>query len=120
MMKVSALTSLILNINSLIDSGKYSDISIQDIHTAIEGKRVLRFLKERVGANIDLSIHLESKAYGDFESYYEGQLENIYGGYAGQERRKWGVENSGLCLVLAWTNEIIQQGQGLEWSNRNS
>lgn len=119
-MKVSALTLLILNINSLIDSGKYSDISIDDIHQAIEGRRVLRFLKERAGADIDLSIHLESNAYGDFESYYESQLESIYGGYAGQERRKWGIENSGLCLVLAWTNEIIQQGQGLEWSNRNS
>lgn len=114
-MKASALTSLVLHVNSLIDSGKYSDITIEDIHKAIEGKRVLRFLKERAGSDVDLSIHLDSKAYGDFESYYEAQLENIYGGYAGQERRKWGVENSGLCLVLAWTNEIIQQGQNLEW-----
>jgi hypothetical protein len=114
-MKVSALTLLVLHINSLIDSGKYSDITIEDIHKAIEGKRVLRFLKERAGSDVDLSIHLDSKAYGDFESYYETQLENIYGGYAGQERRKLGVENSGLCLVLAWTNEIIQQGKNLEW-----
>jgi hypothetical protein len=115
MMKVSALTLLILHVNSLIDSGKYNDITIEDIHRAIEGKRVLRFLKERAGSDVDLSIHLDSKAYGSFESYYEAQLESIYGGYAGQERRKWGVENSGLCLVLAWTNEIIQQGQNLEW-----
>lgn len=116
-MKVSALTLLILNINSLIDSGKYSDISISDIHSAIEGKGVLRFLKERAGQDIDLSVHLESRAYDGFEQYYETQIENIYGGYAGQERRKWDVENSGLCLVLAWTNEIIQQGHGLEWSH---
>ncbi len=113
-MKVSALTLLILNLNSLIDSGKYADITIDDIHKAIEGKRVLRFLKERA-RDIDLSIHLDSNAYNGFESYYETQLENIYGGSAGNERRKWGVEKSGLCLVLAWTNEIIQQGQNLEW-----
>lgn len=116
-MKVQALTLLMLHVNALIDSGKYSDISIDDIHTAIEEKRVLRFLKERAGADIDLSIHLESTAYGDFETYFEGMLENIYGGYAGQERRKWGVQNSGLCLVIAWINEIIQQGQDLEWSS---
>ncbi|HEX7763792.1 MAG TPA: hypothetical protein VF433_09295 [Cellvibrio sp.] len=115
-MKVSALTLLILHINSLIDSGKYSDISIEDIHQAIEQKRVLRFIKERAGSDIDLSIHLDGSPYGDFEAYFESQLESIYGGYAGQERRKWGVEKSGLCLVLAWTNEIIQQGQNLEWS----
>jgi hypothetical protein len=36
----------------------------------------------------------------------------MYGGYAGNERRKWGIENLGLCLLLAWTNEIIQQGSG--------
>lgn len=42
-MKVQALTLLILHVNALIDSGKYSDISIDDIHTAIEEKRVLRF-----------------------------------------------------------------------------
>lgn len=114
-MKVSALTLLVLHVNSLIDSGKYSDITIEEIHDAIERKRVLRFLKERAGSDIDLSIHLDSNVYGDFESYYEFQLENIYGGYAGQERRKWGITNTGLCLVLAWTNEIIQQGEGLEW-----
>lgn len=109
-MKVSALTLLVLNVNSLIDSGKYNDISIEDVHKAIERKRVLRFLQERCGADIDLSVHLESNAYGNFEAFYEGRISEIHGGYAGQERRKWGVENLGLCLILAWTNEIIQRG----------
>nr|WED69769.1 hypothetical protein PJ912_09485 [Pectobacterium colocasium] len=52
-MKVSALTLLILHINSLIDSGNYADITVGDIHKAIEGKRVLRFLKEQAGEDID-------------------------------------------------------------------
>jgi hypothetical protein len=112
-MKVSALTLLVLHVNSLVDSGKYNDISIKDVHKAIEGKRVLRFLQERCGSDIDLSIHLESNTYGNFEDFYERSIGEIFGGYAGQERRKWGVENLGLCLILAWTNEIIQRG-GLE------
>ena len=115
-MKVTALTLLILEINHLIDTGRYNDISIQDVHKAIENKRVLRFLRERAGKDIDLSIHLDSDTYGNFEAYYEQKLNDIYGGYAGQERRKWGVERLGLCLLLAWTNEIIQQGENLEWS----
>lgn len=115
-MNVTALTTVILGINHLIDTGKYNDISIKDVHEAIKKKRVLRFLKERAGKDIDLSIHLGSNAYGDFEVYYEQKLNDIYGGYAGQERRKWGVEHLGLCLLLAWTNEIIQQGENLEWS----
>ena len=111
-MKVSALTSLILELNAVVDSGKHNDISIDEVHQAIEKKRVLKFLKERVGSDIDLSIQ-SSSTYGDFEAYYEETLHQIYGGYAGQERRKWGIENLGLCLLIAWTNEMIQRGDGL-------
>lgn len=115
-MKVSALTSLILQINSLIDSGKYNDITIDNIHGAIKKKKVLQFLKDRAAPDIDLSIYLDADTYGDFEPYYETKINEIYGGYAGRERKKWGIENSGLCLILAWTNEIIQQGEDLEWA----
>jgi len=117
-MKITALTLLILQVNSLIDSGKYNDITIHEVHNAIKSKRLLRFIKERCGSDIDLGIHLESTAYGDFENYYEEKIYQIYGGYAGDERRKWGVERLGLCLVLAWTNEIIQWGDDLELPNR--
>lgn len=116
-MKVTALTLLILQVNSLIDSGKYNDISISEVHAAIESKRLLRFLKKRCGPDIDLSIHLESTAYGNFEEFYEERINQIYGGYAGDEGRKWGIINLGLCLILAYTNEIIQLGTGLELSN---
>ncbi len=33
----------------------------------------------------------------------------ICGAYGGKTAKKWGVEKSGLCLLLAWTNELIQQ-----------
>lgn len=115
-MKVTALTGLILQINKVIDSGKYNDISIPEVHNAIASQRLLRFIKEKCGNDIDLSIHLESRAYGDFEKYYEEKMNQIYNAYAGDERRKWGVKNLGLCLVLAWTNEIIQWGEGLQFS----
>lgn len=114
-MKITALTLLILELNHLIDTGKYAHISIADVHSAIEQKRLLRFLKERAGNDIDLGIHLKSNTYGDFEAYYEEKINMIYAAYAGEELSKWGVENSGLCLVLAWTNEIIQEGEGLHW-----
>lgn len=105
-MKASLLTALILHINALIDSGKYQDITIEEIHRAIDNKKLLRFLKERCGKDIDLSIHFHESM--NFEKPYEDRINNIYGGYAGDERRKWGVSNSGLCLALAWTNELVQ------------
>ncbi|WP_114192507.1 hypothetical protein [Edaphovirga cremea] len=105
-MKASLVTLLILQVNSLIDTGKYNHITIDEVHDAIDKERLLRFLKERCGSDLDLSIHFHESM--KFEREYEKRINMIYGGYAGQERRKWGVSNSGLCLVLAWTNELIQ------------
>ena len=68
---------------------------------------MLRFLRDLGGTDIDFSILL-SDTYGDFETWYGEQLKDIYAGYIGQERRKWGIENRGLCLLVAWTATIIQ------------
>ena len=120
-MRVVNLTFVILQVNSLIDSGRYQDISIGDVHDAIEGEGVLRFLKAKCGDDIDLSLFLDHSHNPDFERLYEAEMKSIYDGYAGRERRKFGVENSGLCLILAWTNEIVQRGklsesgERLEW-----
>lgn len=107
-MKVSTLTALILQINSAIDSGKHNSISIADIHGAIDKRSLLKFLNTACKGDIDLSLHLPGGIDG-FEAFYENAIGRIYDGYAGDERRKWGIQNKGLCLALAWTNEIIQQ-----------
>lgn len=105
-MDACLVTLLILRINSLIDSGKYNDISFDDIHQAIDKKSLLRFLVTRCGDDARLEPHLESPG---FEKKYEERMNNIYNACAGDEKRKWSIRNSGLCLALAWTNEIIQQ-----------
>lgn len=114
-MKLSALTVLILNINSLIDSGKYDDITIEDIRRRIDDGTILRYLKQRAGNDIDLTLYLDHPAaYQGFEDFYVNYLQATYDAYGGDERKRWGVEKKGLCLLLAWTNEIIQQGSGWE------
>lgn len=110
--KLQVLTLLILEINHLIDTGRYNDISISDIYREIEKGSVLRFLKEKAGSDIIiLGSLLEPDTYPNFEQYYSEQLQQLYNAYGGDER-KWGVNNLGLCLLLAWTNEIIQHGSG--------
>ena len=111
--KLTYLTSLILQYNSLIDTGRYDDITISDVHKHIEAGTVLRFIEERAGEDVDFSLHTSFSARDQsFEEYYARYLRSIYDAYAGNESRKWGVENRGLCLLVAWTNEIIQQGGG--------
>ena len=107
------LTLLILQYNKLIDSGKYDDITIDEVQRHIEAGTVLEFIQERAGSNVDLSLHREARAgQQSFEEYYGRYLRATFYAYAGNERRKWGVQNRGLCLLVAWTNEIIQQGGG--------
>lgn len=110
-MKLTALTNAILEITMLIDSGRHDGISLSDVKEQIKKGTVVRFLIDR-GA--DFSAHLEGSAYGNFEKWYGDKLERIREAYAGDERRKWGIEKRGLCLLLAWTNELIQQGDEIE------
>ena len=116
--KLIVLTLLILEYNSLVDSGKYSHITIKDIHREIENKNVLNYLKNVTGDDSDFSLHMNNGPYTKFVKEYNEQLYRLYSGYAGDESRKWGVKNSGLCLLIAWTNEIIQQGSGWYPDNR--
>jgi hypothetical protein len=110
--KHSALTLLILHLNALLDTGRYDDITLEEVEDHIREGSVLRFLRQRAGKDIDLSLHLDTNTYGNFERFYGTYLQNILEAYGGNEGRKWMVRNRGLCLLIAWTNEILQQGSG--------
>ena len=117
--KLTHLSYVLLEINAVIDTGKYDYISIEDIHREIENGTVLRYIAKKAAGDIDLSLLLDREDDElNFEERYAEHLQSIYGGYAGQERRKWGVENRGLCLLVAWTIEIIQRGSG--WQSDES
>lgn len=115
--KLTALTFLILELNHLIDSGKYNDITIDAIHKVIEEERIIPFLQETTKDDADFSLYAADGPYSNFVEYYHEQMARTYNAYGGDERRKWGVENFGLCLLLAWTNQIIQDGAG--WHPNN-
>jgi hypothetical protein len=111
--KLTALTLLVLEINCLIDTGKYDNITLKNIENNIKNETIFEYLKETAKDDIDLSLLMTDSSYAGFRKYYYTSLHQIYAGYAGNERRKWGIEKKDLCLLLAWTNEIIQQGSGL-------
>ena len=110
--KLTVLTLLILEFNHLIDTGKYNHISIANVHDAIERKKIIEYIATETAGDSDFSMLSGNGPYAEYLDYYHEQMYQLYGGYAGNERRKWGVENSGLCLLVAWTNELIQQGSG--------
>ena len=115
-MQISDLTIIILEINKLLDSGEHDDLSLDDAKQAIDNGTVLQLLADRGTGYLD---HLKDTSTGDL---YSKHLQAIYDAYAGDERKKWGIQNKGLCLLLAWTNELIQQGKGwqpADWATRD-
>ena len=109
--RLRVLTDLIREINSLIDLGKFDDIKIAEVITWIDGKTVFTSLAERTIGSSDLSLYTGT-SYSKHIAFYHDQMKGFADVYGGDAQRKWGVQNKGLCLLLAWTNEIIQQGSG--------
>lgn len=104
-MKLPYLTTLILNLNALLDARK--EASITEVRRQIEARAIFEWLEERFGREIDLSLY-DAQARWQISA----DLLALHRGYDGSERRKWGVENNGLCLLIAWVNEIVQQKWG--------
>lgn len=110
-MNLHAITMIVRNLSILLDSGKHGNVTIEDVHRHIEDGSILQFISGFEEAR-ELQGALESDLWRGFDRFYTQSLQSIFYGYAGDERRKWGIQNSGICLLLAWTNEIIQMGSG--------
>ena len=107
-MKLNYLVYVILKLNIALDSGKYQDVSMEEVREHIEAGDIVAWLNERVpAARLDglCEAHLAELQAG---------LAFMQAEYGGMER-KWGVINSGLCLLIAWTGEIIKE-RTRDWS----
>jgi hypothetical protein len=102
-MKLNNLTYIVLELNAALDTGKYDELQMQEASQHIQSGDVVQWLQSSV-PDADLSL-----LAGEAANEYQSALAEIYGAYAGNERRKWGVERRALCLLIAWTNELIQQ-----------
>jgi hypothetical protein len=105
-MRLGQLTYLILEFNAIIDQGAHTGISMREVKDHIEKRDLFSWLRETFEGKVDLSLYDD----GVCQEINE-MLDNILNAYGGNERRKWGVQNSGICLLLAWTNELVQQRQ---------
>ena len=110
--KLTVLTFLVLEYNQLLDSRKFNDITIDEVHNAIKNKNIIPWLAETTTGYSDFSPYTDTGPYSVYLEFYYEQMIKICDAYAGAEYRKWGVKNLGLCVLIAWTNEIIQQGSG--------
>ena len=106
-MRLRDLSLVILDLNAALDSENFDDYTMEEAKDQVEKMSVFEDLWAR-GFNqpsFDEAVIPE----------LEQEWNDIWSAFAGDERRKWGVKNGGLCLLIAWTGEILQVGA---WEGR--
>lgn len=116
MRQITVITTFIHEMSFLVDKG--ISFSIEEVNSHIENKDVVDWLEKEFPFDsqkgIDFSLFRQSH-----REYIHEKLESIWGGYAGQERRKWGITNNGLCLLISWSIEIVRDIYGRDDGLRN-
>lgn len=103
-MRITNLTLLAFYLNSAVDSKKYQDVSVQDVGKVINNGTIFDYLEQKMAGDIDLSIFDAEK-----RKALQDEWADMYN--AIDARRKFGVEQSGLCLLVAYLLEGIQRRQ---------
>ena len=105
-MRITKLTFLAFYLNSALDTGKYNDITFREVGEEIEKGTIFDFLQTRLVEDIDISI------YGPEEKKeLLAEWQDLYAAVSAP--RKFGVNNNGLCLLVAYLLEGIQRRQDL-------
>ncbi len=102
--RITNLTFLAFYLNSAIDTGNYVDVTYQEVADKINDGSIFSYLRTRLGNDIDLSIFPPEK-----QRELVDEWQNILN--AVSARRKFGIENNGLCLLVAYLLEGIQRRQ---------
>ena len=102
MRPVTRFTSLAFELNHLLDSGLSTDLS--ETKQRVENRTVLDWLSARYGPDyrFDISLHSDDDRR-ELLDFFNSLLEVT------DERRKMGIENNGLCLLLGYCVEGAQE-----------
>lgn len=101
-MQISKLTSLGFYLNGALGSGKYDDISIDEVKERIRDHTIFDYLKTKLGSDIDITV-LRPEDRQALNAEWEDMS------YALGEGRKLCVDRHGLCLLMAYILEGIQR-----------
>jgi hypothetical protein len=95
------LTHLIFRLNAAIDSGKHDAISLEEVISEIRSGSILDFLEQRLAE--PLSLLPTSARVELVEALQRFELTTRFA------RRKFGVQNRGLCLLIALLTQLVRQ-----------
>jgi hypothetical protein len=98
----SKLALLAWMINKAIDNGNY-EIAIADVRKAANEFRVMELIREEIPSHYLLDLSMFTPEDDEAVNHW------FYGTNGNHDIH---VENKGLCLLLAWTIEMMQHAWG--------
>lgn len=103
----NGLTMLMYEVNRLVDNGHKE--SIEDIVEQMFNDNLVEYLQEKYKGNIDLS------SFKPDGPYVPKEINKVYLDYAsyisGNENRKWGINNNGLCLIVSTGISLLRNNE---------
>ena len=117
-MHLSARTYAAFALNGALDTGRYADLTTEEVVPSIEDGTIFAFLERRLGEDYRLGWLSE-----EHKAEFADEWDRFYN--AIDSRRKFLVERNGLCLLLAYVLQGIQddamraEEQRELWGRRN-
>jgi hypothetical protein len=101
------LTFLVQQLLVMVDSGAHDDVTVPQTLEHIRDGDLFTWLKS-LDESCDFSAFGVSGPYREATTLWLQSLEDLREHHASDIRRKWGIENRGLCLLVTWTFEILR------------
>jgi len=100
-MRINQLTLLGFYLNGAQGSGKYDDITIEEVKARIRDHTIFDYLNSKLGSDVDLSL-LSPEEKKELNDEWDSLANAV------DESRKMCVDRGGLCLLVAYLLEGIQ------------
>jgi hypothetical protein len=101
---------MLFGFSLLLDTGEYDHMSFDDVKDHIHKGDLLDFLNEKSKLTFDMGF---SRSEPEFARWYMEKLDDLCNATEGRERRKYGIEKRGLCLLISYTAELIQNRESI-------
>ena len=103
-LRLSTLSYAAFNLTAAIDEGHIHKITFDELYREIENGNLINFLKDRLN-DCDWSLLGPESDQGPAFVEALQRLPNVL---RGNERRKLGIQYSGVCLLLSFCIELMQ------------
>ena len=85
-------------LNSIVDNGGFIELEV--IKSEINKKTVFKYLKEKFGDEIDISLYTEEEIL-ELENYFHGLYSTV-------DESKFLVQKNGICLLIGYCLNALQ------------